>query len=247
MDVTDRDQVKSVFELTSPDVVLHFAAMTHVDGCELNPDKAVKINVNGTRNILKEFRKKIIYVSTDYVFDGQDGPYKEEDIIHPINVYGQTKLDGEILVKEMSSDYVILRTNVVWNIGGNFQASFADWLIRELTIGNPVRIVTDQYNNPTHTEALHSAIMELLNQDASGVYHYGSKNVLNRYEFARLIANVYELDESLIIPISTKELNQPAKRPLKSGLKTDKIQRDLGIQPTELVSDIEKMKMRSIA
>lgn len=240
LDVTDNQNVESLINEHDPDIILHLAAMTNVDGCELNPDKAHEINVKGTANLLKLFDGKFIFLSTDYVFNGEDGPYSENDEVDPINVYGRSKLDAENIVKEISNDWVILRTNVVWNIGGSYHASFADWLVNELTNERTVKIVTDQWNNPTHTDDLGRVIDQIIEKDAQGLFHYGSSDVLNRYDFAKLIANVYELDESLITPIRTESLNQSAKRPLKSGLKTDKIEQELEIMPSDLWEDIER-------
>ena len=244
LDITNEYQVKTIIAENDPDIIVHLAAMTNVDGCELNPDQAYEVNVRGTVNLLNHFNGKFVLLSTDYVFDGNEGPYSENDTVNPKNVYGKTKLEAERKVREFSADWLILRTNVVWNIGGKYKASFVDWLVEELDEGNQVRIVTDQWNNPTHTEDLGSVINELLKYDASGLYHYGSAEVLNRYDFARLIANIYNLDENLIEPITTQELNQLAKRPLKSGLKTNKIERDFAIIPSVLREDIEKMALR---
>ena len=244
LDITNEYQVKTIIAENDPDIIVHLAAMTNVDGCELNPDQAYEVNVRGTVNLLNHFNGKFVLLSTDYVFDGNEGPYSENDTVNPKNVYGKTKLEAERKVREFSADWLILRTNVVWNIGGKYKASFVDWLVEELDEGNQVRIVTDQWNNPTHTEDLGCVINELLKHDASGLYHYGSAEVLNRYDFARLIANIYNLDENLIKPIMTQELNQLAKRPLRSGLKTNKIERDFAIIPAVLREDIEKMALR---
>ncbi|HIM73516.1 MAG TPA: dTDP-4-dehydrorhamnose reductase [Candidatus Marinimicrobia bacterium] len=244
LDITNEYQVKTIIAENDPDIIVHLAAMTNVDGCELNPDQAYEVNVRGTVNLLNHFNGKFVLLSTDYVFDGNEGPYSENDTVNPKNVYGKTKLEAERKVREFSADWLILRTNVVWNIGGKYKASFVDWLVEELDEGNQVRIVTDQWNNPTHTEDLGCVINELLKHDASGLYHYGSAEVLNRYDFARLIANIYNLDENLIKPIMTQELNQLAKRPLRSGLKTNKIERDFAIIPAVLREDIEKIALR---
>ena len=244
LDITNEYQVKTIIAENDPDIIVHLAAMTNVDGCELNPDQAYEVNVRGTVNLLNHFNGKFVLLSTDYVFDGNEGPYSENDTVNPKNVYGKTKLEAERKVREFSADWLILRTNVVWNIGGQYKASFVDWLVEELDEGNQVRIVTDQWNNPTHTEDLGCVINKLLKHDASGLYHYGSAEVLNRYDFARLIANIYNLDENLIKPIMTQELNQLAKRPLRSGLKTNKIERDFAIIPAVLREDIEKIALR---
>ncbi|HIA79889.1 MAG TPA: NAD(P)-dependent oxidoreductase, partial [Candidatus Marinimicrobia bacterium] len=132
LDITNEDQVKTVIAENDPDIIVHLAAMTNVDGCDRNPEQAHLINIKGTENLLNHFNGKFIFVSSDYVFDGKNGPYSEEDEVNPINVYGKTKLKGEESIQRLSYDWVILRTNVIWNIGGNFKASFADWVLEEL-------------------------------------------------------------------------------------------------------------------
>jgi len=244
-DITKEDEVNRLLDDEKPDIIVHLAAMTNVDGCELNPEQARQINVQGTVNLLNHFDGKFVLISTDYVFDGKNGPYGENDKVQPINVYGQTKLDAEIKVKECSNDWVNIRTNVVWNIGGNFKASFADWVVKELNNNRRIQIVNDQWNNPTWTVDLSMVIEKLIQFDAKGVYHYGSADIINRYKFACLIANVYGLDDSLIEPITTEELNQSAKRPLKCGLKTDKIKKDFNILPSNTLMNIKEAKMRS--
>ena len=245
LDITNEEQVNALLEKEKPDVIIHLAAMTNVDGCERNPNQAQLINVLGTENLLNHFTGKFIFVSSDYVFDGEDGPYTEDDDVNPINVYGKTKLEGEASVRKLSNDWVILRTNVVWNIGGNFKASFADWVVDELQSNRHIRIVADQWNNPAWTVDLGNVIETLIQHDANGLYHHGSSRIINRYDFASMIANVYELNSSLIEPITTKELNQSAQRPLKCGLITKKLENDFNFTPSKTISDIKAAKYQT--
>ncbi|MBC8322719.1 MAG: SDR family oxidoreductase [Candidatus Marinimicrobia bacterium] len=242
LDITNELHVKNLLEAEKPDVIVHLAAMTNVDGCERNPDQAQLINVKGTENLLNSFSGKFIFVSSDYVFDGENGPYIEEDDVNPINVYGKTKLESEESVRRLSNDWIILRTNVVWNIGGNFKASFADWVVDELQNNRLIRIVADQWNNPAWTVDIGNVIETMIKHDGKGLYHHGSSRVINRYDFACMIANVYELNTSLIEPITTKELNQTAKRPLKCGLITKKLENDFNFNPSKTLSDIKAAK-----
>ena len=245
LDITNEEQVNALLEKEKPDVIIHLAAMTNVDGCELNPNQAQLINVLGTENLLNHFMGKFIFVSSDYVFDGEDGPYTEDDDVNPINVYGKTKLEGEASVRKLSNDWVILRTNVIWNIGGNFKASFADWVVDELQSNRHIRIVADQWNNPAWTVDLGNVIETLIQHDANGLYHHGSSRIINRYDFACMIANVYELNSSLIEPITTKELNQSAQRPLQCGLITKKLENDFNFTPSKTISDIKAAKYQT--
>ncbi|MDP6339667.1 MAG: dTDP-4-dehydrorhamnose reductase [Candidatus Marinimicrobia bacterium] len=242
LDITDSDSVHCVIAKTNPDVILNLAAMTNVDGCETNPEMAESINVDGVKNLCHQFEGQFIQISTDYVFDGRAGPYSESDETNPISVYGKTKLAADEWLLENQEKTTIIRTNVVYGYTNRTQASFVKWVVDSLNDGKPINVVDDQWNNPTWTESLASVISRLIEGGAFGLYHYGDKDLINRCEFAHLIAKVFELDASLISPISTAELDQPAPRPLKSGLKTEKIESELGIVPNSVETCLMKIR-----
>ena len=216
--------------------------MTNVDGCETNPKMAEAINVGGVKNLCKIFEGHFIQISTDYVFDGTDGPYEEDDETNPISVYGQTKLAADKWLTNNHPKATIFRANVVYGYTKRTKASFVKWVVDSLLDGKPIRVVDDQWNNPTWTESIATVIKVLIEKEALGLYHYGDKEYMNRYEFAHLIAKVFDLDTSLISPISTADLKQPAPRPLKSGLKTEKIESALGIVPNSVETCLQEIR-----
>lgn len=231
LDITDPAAVGEVLEAFQPEVTVNLAALTDVDGCERNPRAATLTNVGGVQNLVEAFQGKLIHLSSDYVFNGSSGPYSEEDPTDPINHYGRTKLESEAVVQAGMEHYIILRSNVIFSYSRSTQASFLNWVVDSLQQGRQIRVVDDQWNNPTWTVALAEVIENLIDREEVGLYHYGGAEVLNRYDFARRIATTFDLDERLILPVATADLNQAAPRPLRAGLKTERIQGELGVRP----------------
>jgi dTDP-4-dehydrorhamnose reductase len=208
-----------------PDYIILAAAMTGVDRCEVDREEAWRTNALGPRAVASAARDigaKLIYVSTDYIFDGQRGMYREEDPASPVNYYGESKLAGERFVQEISRDYVIARTSVLygWN---PFKLNFVTWVVDELKRGNQIRIVKDQYTSPTLSSNL--AEMILCIKDQTGVFHASGSERINRYDFSLRIARAFGLDEALICPITSDQLNWKAKRPMDSSLDISAVSR----------------------
>ncbi len=225
LSITDRTQIERVFRKVSPAVVIHTAAFTNVDGCEREREKAHLVNVEGTKNVALESKRhdaKLVYISTDYVFDGQKGLYKEDDETNPINVYGLTKLQGEEVVKDECDGFIITRTSVIYGTG---RKNFATWIIEELTKGKELTIITDQFVSPTLNTDLAHQILALISADVTGVFHTAGAERISRFEFARRIAEGFNLDPDLIVPIESKDLNWLAKRPKDSSLDVSKVSR----------------------
>ena len=241
LDITNQENVKELIRNYKPDIIIHLAAMTDVDGCEKNPETAFEINVGATENLLKNFNGKFIYVSTDYVFDGEEGPYYEDDKVNPVSVYGKTKLYGENLVQESDLEWIILRSNIIFSYNDRTKASFVNWVVDSLKKKQMITVVNDQWNNPTWTNDLANVMSMMIEKNICGIYHYGGGDFLNRYEFAKMIASAFSLNRELIKPITTLELNWLAQRPLKSGLYTNKIELDLGIEPLPIQKALDKM------
>ena len=241
LDITNPKQVKGVIYKYNPDIIIHLAAMTDVDGCEKNPETAFDVNVKATEGLIKNYNGKFIYISTDYVFDGEDGPYVEDDKVNPVSVYGKTKLYGENMVKNSDANWVILRSNIIFSYNDRTKASFVNWVVDSLKKQESIRVVNDQWNNPTWTNDLAKVILKIIEKDAIGLYHYGGRDYMNRFEFAKMIASSFGLDGSLISPITTSELKWLAQRPLKSGLNTKKIELDLGIEALPIQKALDEM------
>ncbi len=225
LDITQKNAVDTFMEKINPDIVVLAAAYTNVDDCEKNKEKAFETNVQGTRNIAHAAEKnnaRLVYISTDYVFDGKKGLYKEEDSTNPINYYGRTKLDGEDAVKNICSQFVIARTSVIY---GSNKRNFVTWIIETLKIGEPASIVTDQFVSPTLNIDLAEQILGLINEDARGIFHTAGGQRISRYEFCGVIAEVFGLDKNLINPIKMEDMSWIAKRPVDSSLDVSKISR----------------------
>ena len=165
------------------------------------------------------------------VFDGKNGPYSEDDLVCPISVYGETKLASERILLNHDPDHLVIRGNVLYDETTFTKASFLNWVVNSLRNNQEIRVVDDQFNNPTWTGSMADIIELCIQNSVSGIVHWGDSDHLNRFDFAKMIADKYELKSSLIKPISTQELGQAAQRPLKSGLVTDKLVKCLNVVP----------------
>jgi len=245
LDITDAVEVLNLFSKLKPDVVIHTASETNVDKCETEKEHAWKINVEGTRKIALACTKanaKLVYISTDYVFDGEKGFYIEEDKPNPINYYGVTKLEGENQVIHHCKNYAMLRTSVLYG-RHPWKQNFATWTINQLKQNKEITVVEDHYNTPTLADNLAETIIETIQKDLQGLYHASGSQRISRYEFARQIAKTFNLDPNLIKPIKMSQLTAwIAKRPKDSSLNTDKIQKQLKAKPLNITEGLNKMK-----
>ena len=235
-DITSREEVKKLVFDFYPDVVINAAGFTNVDQSEKERETAWKINVKGVEYLTEACRTidaKIIQISTDYIFNGINGPYDENAKVDPLGYYGRTKLASENALRIGAVTYSVIRTNVLYGIA-NSRPDFVRWVINSLNDKKQIRVVTDQINNPTFVEDIVQAINKIIELDKYNLYNIGGKDFLNRFEFAVIIADYFNLDKSLILPIVTEELKQPAKRPLKSGLITMKAETELGFKPRSI-------------
>jgi len=239
LDITDKRETERLITQLKPDIIVHAAALTNVDYCEEYPKDAFRINVEGTRNVVNSARTvggKVVYLSTDFVFNGKHGPYSEDDATDPVNYYGKTKLEGEQLVGEIG--HLVVRTTVVygWEQGSK---NFLMQAVGRLTAGSELKAAVDQYGSPTLADNLAEAIVELIKEKKNGIYNIVGRDVLNRYEFALKIAQRFGLDERFVKPVSTSSLHQKAVRPKKAGLRCDKALREL---KTKLLSADEGLR-----
>ncbi len=245
LDITNNASVIELVEKINPECVVLSAALTNVDYCEEYKDEAERINVDGTRNVVEACRKagaKLVLISTDYIFDGKNGPYDENATPNPVSFYGKTKLEGEKLVKTLP-DYIIVRTTWVFDYGFD-DRNFAARLISELRQGHQFKVPTDQIATPMLASNLAEVVAELVVKGKNGVYNVAGTTRLNKYEFALKIAEKLNLDKSLIIGVETASLGQKAKRPLNAGLKTFKVQAEVSIKLLDLDEALEILKSR---
>lgn len=247
LDITNQEKVTQLFNDLRPEIVIHTASETNVDKCELQKEHAWKINVEGTRNIAracKEIDAKLVYISTDYVFDGKKGLYIEEDKPNPISHYGITKFEGENQVIQNCNDHVILRTSVIYG-WHQWKQNFATWVINQLRQNREMTVVDDHYNTPTLADNLAEMTIEALRSDLHGLYHASGIERISRYDFAIQIAKTFRLDPNLIKPIKMSQLTAwVAKRPKDSSLNTDKIQKHLKTKPLNITDGLNIMKQQ---
>lgn len=224
VDLTDAVSVRETIARVRPDWVINAAAEAGVDRCERDPDLACRVNVCGTRNLVRaceDAATGLVTVSTNYVFDGLAGPYAETDPANPVNVYGQTKLDAEVLLLASSCRGVVVRTAVLYGYRADCRPNFVTWALESLLRGETIRVVTDEWANPTHVDELAVFLLGLCRGDFRGVVHFAGPEYLSRYEMVRRICRCFDFDEDLVVPVTSRELGQTATRPPGAGLKLD--------------------------
>lgn len=244
-DLTDKDAIKKIIYDFCPDSIINTAAYTNVDLSETERELCWKINVKGVEYLSDASRiidAHLIHISTDYIFDGKQGPYNETTKPNPIGYYGRTKLASENVLKLSGINFTVLRTNVLYGPAKNSRPDFVKWVVKMLQDHKQIRIVTDQVNNPTFTYDLVQSISKILEFRKYGIYNIGGPEFISRYDFTLRIADFFDLDKTLIIPIKTKELNQAARRPLQSGLLTIKAQSEFGFKPHSIEETLQIMK-----
>jgi dTDP-4-dehydrorhamnose reductase len=245
-DVSDKNRVEDVFKEIDPEVVVHAAALTDVDKCEINKELAWKINVKGTRNIVEAVKATnvfLVYISTDYVFNGEKGRYKEADQPDPINYYGLTKLKAEEIVTDFADECCIARASVVYgSTPAAGKVNFALWVLNKLKRNEQARIVTDQWNSPTLNINMAEMTLEIIKRKLTGTFHLCGATRINRYDFAKQIASSFNLDSNLICPATSAEFSWAAKRPRDSSLDTAKTQQTLKNKPLQITSALERMR-----
>ncbi len=244
-DLTNRDAVRKLIDKVHPSDIINAAAYTNVDGAEDERDLCWLVNVIAMENLVQSARRvhaDIYHVSTDYIFDGKSGPYVEDDTPSPIGFYGQSKLAAEQVLKGSPLNFTIARTMVLYGVSENNRPDFVGWLIGKLRNGDPVHIVTDQLGNTTLSDDLARALWQTVRTSYHGIVHIAGTEIVSRYDFALKVATVFDLDASLINPITTADLRQNAPRPLKSGLVVDKAVQSLGLELSDVEGGLKKYK-----
>jgi dTDP-4-dehydrorhamnose reductase len=247
LDITSKEQVKSAISKHQPDVVLNCAAFTDVDKCETERELCWKLNVDAIKNLIIATRPhniKLVHISTDYIFDGKNGPYDEEAIPNPVSYYGRSKLAAENAVFASGINAAIVRTMVLFGVGQNVKPNFAVWLINKLTAKEKVNIVDDQIGNSTIVDNLAFGILKVIESEQSGIFNIAGKDIESRLDFTYKLCEVFGFDKGLINKIKTASLNQPAQRPLNSGLITLKAQTELQFKPFDTMEALQLLKFQ---
>lgn len=224
MDITDKEAVEKVIGEIKPDAVIHCAAYTAVDKAEDNVDICRKVNADGTENIAKickELNCKMMYISTDYVFDGQGTNYWEPDekVTTPLNIYGLTKYEGEQAVQRFVDQFFIIRISWVFGINGN---NFIKTMLRLGKENGSVKVVDDQYGSPTYTADLAVLLCDMIESNQYGIYHATNEGVCSWYEFACEIFKQADMNVT-VTPVSSSEFSAKAKRPSNSRMSKEKL------------------------
>ena len=230
IDIREEQSTIAKIERNYPEIVINVAAFTDVDGCESNEEKVFAINAEGMRHVALgalRCRAKVVYLSTDYVFDGRKRePYLESDPPNPLNVYGRSKWKGEQYVQELVENSLIIRTQWLYGRYGN---NFVTSILRQAREKRVLSIVNDQIGSPTYTADLSKAISVLIQCDVKGIFHVANSDLCTWYTFGQAILKLTGIVGVKIIPISSKELGRPAIRPSYSALSTQKLKRETGM------------------
>ncbi|MEM6735133.1 MAG: SDR family oxidoreductase [Bacteroidota bacterium] len=235
LDITLKGQVEEVIRNTNPDVVINAAAMTHVDQCELNPKDCWKLNVEAVDHLIGAVVKHtcfFIHLSTDFVFDGESGPYNEEDIPNPLSKYAESKLASERLLEKCGLDYAIVRTMLVYGIVPDMSRSnIILWVKKSLEEGKEIKVVNDQWRNPTLAEDVAKGCALIAEKKAKGIFNISGKELLTPWDIAVKTADFFGLNKSLMKEVDGSVFTQPAKRPPKTGFILQKARKELGFEP----------------
>lgn len=243
MDFTDPFAVHDVFHKIKPAVVVHAGAMSKPDECEQQQWQAYLVNVEGTVTTMlnaAEQKSFFVFISTDFVFDGETGMYREEDPTAPVNYYGKTKAEAEEAVKEYEFDWAIVRTVMVYGKPVMSRANLVSVVKDKLEKRESYNVFDDQSRTPTYVEDLVQGIIQIITKNANGVYHLCGKDLLTPFEMATMTADFLQKDNSLIKRVSAADFSQPAKRPAKTGLNIDKARRLLGFEPVSFEEGLQK-------
>ena len=243
MDFTDPYVVHDVFEKFQPEIVVHAGAMSKPDECEQQQWQAYLVNVEGTLTTLMNAAEQkcfFIFVSTDFIFDGVKGMYKEEDEPGPVNYYGKTKLEAEEIVKEYEHDWTIVRTVLLYGKPVLSRSNILSIVKEQLEKGEIYNVVDDQVRTPTYVEDLAEGIVQIIEKKAKGVYHLSGKDILTPYQMACKAADFLGLNKELINRVTADSFSQTAKRPLKTEFVIDKARAELGYEPLSFDEGLKK-------
>ena len=248
LDLTNLEDIPRALEQAHPEVIIHAASVTDVDACEENPDIAMRVNGEATGRVGEAAHKigaYVIYVSTDYVFDGTAGNYREGDETNPVNHYGMSKLHGERLLAKSGASYCIARTSVLYGWGREYRPNFATWVLSRLRSNTPLKVVNDQFASPTLNLNLAEMLVNLAEKRCEGIMHLAGATRADRYSFALQIAEAFKLNRNLIEPVTSNSISWKAKRPRDSSLNIQKATSALDRKPMKLGEALERFRAGS--
>jgi len=236
MDLKNYEMVSSILTEIKPDVVIHLGAMTGVDLCEKEKTSASEINTKATEIIAKECSKLnsfLVYVSTDYVFDGNFGMYKEDDVANPLGFYGKSKLEGEKAVQNFSTNWCIARTSTPFGLHPT-KKSFPMWVIENLQKQKQIDVLIDQFTSPTYIPNLSRMLIEISERRITGIIHAAGASKISRYQMASMVSDKLNLDGTLLKQISMNKMKWVAQRPKDSSLDVSRASSILNEKPQKI-------------
>jgi dTDP-4-dehydrorhamnose reductase len=243
-DITDSPRIAQLLECVHPQWIVHCAAATNVDWCERNPSECHRLNAKATRHLAalaRQLDARIVYLSTDAVFDGHQGNYQERASPNPVNVYGQSKLEGEVVSRLESESVLVLRTNLFgWN--AQDKLGLAEWLLARLAGGYQVPGFDDVSFSPLLVNEIARLLLKMMAGRLEGVYHAGSCETVTKYEFACALARKFGYSESRIQRASVRDAGMTAPRPLNTSLDSRKLQNALGSEMPDVEAGISQLR-----
>lgn len=235
VNLLDEAAVKGLVERHKPDAIVHAGAMTQADDCERSKDSCWNTNVTATRYLLQGAEKAgsfFLFLSTDFVFDGLEGPYREDDPVNPVNYYGASKVAAERIVRQAKVPWAIARTVLVYGLADDPRRSnIITWVKNNLEQKKKLKVVVDQWRTPTLVQDLAEGCKLILDKQAEGVYHISGRDMLTPYDMALQVATYLGLDTQLFEKVDASSFRQPAQRPAKTGFVIEKAERELGFSP----------------
>lgn len=246
LDVRDKKKLSSVFNVLIPDIAIHTAGISDVDFCEKNFKEGYESNVFGTKNIVElcvDKKVKLVYISSNAVFDGKNAPYREDDPTNPVNSYGKIKLECENIIRRSLDDYTIVRPILMYGWNNIYERNnLVTFLIDKLSKKKAVNMVYDVYENPLSSYSCADAVWSIVRNNINGIYHIAGRDIVNRYEYAMAIADVFDLNKNLIKPVNSSFFPSIAIRPKNTSYITKKIEMELDFRPLGLKEGLTQLK-----
>lgn len=247
LDITNASRVNKLLKDIKPSIVINVAAERRIGYCEKNPNKSYIVNVEGTENIVnacKEINAKMVFISSDQVFDGKKKKYNEDDKINPLNTYGKQKMMAEQIIKNNLKDWLIIRASTIYGWSPK-RDDFVSWVLDELQNEHEIQIFDDQYITPIFSDNFADILIRLLENNKTGIYHVGEE-CLSKYEFVKKIAKVFGFSSEWVKPISSEAFDQIIKRPKYNCLDLTKIKNELDFSKYSIKNGLEIMKMKEV-
>ncbi|MGI8893569.1 MAG: SDR family oxidoreductase [Bacteroidia bacterium] len=237
LDITDKQQVEQLINSFQPDTIIHSAAMTNVDACEKQQDECWKTNVDAVQFLIDALQNlnnncHFIQISTDFIFDGEKGNYNENDEPNPVSFYGKSKAEAEKLVMQSNLRWSIIRTILIYGvIDDRSRSNIVLWVKNSLEQGKEIKVINDQFRSPTLAEDLADGTIAVALKEAEGIFHISGEEYFSIDEIAKKVISFFKLDASKITYVSSRQLQQPARRPPKTGFDISKAKRILDYKP----------------